>query len=274
MVIFAWSEEGCQRVAGKPKKMRRETAEMSRPRMRSTAQDSPQELLAAFDGEYRSITQIIIAKLRKSIYDGSIFDGGYGPGSRLNITDIAKRLNVSAIPVREALRRLEAEGLVEFRFNRGVVVRQLSASELRELFLVRLPLEKLAGAEAARRADAKSSRALRSILKEMDATKYGPAWHAMHENFHAELYALSGLPRLVELITSLRGQMRPYAKLYQDDPEQRRLVQLEHYALLKALGKRDQESIARIIGEHISRPARVALAKLSEGREMAADFSD
>lgn len=240
------------------------------PREHSIEQEPRQELS---EGEYRSLTQIVVAKLRRSIYDGTIFDGGYGPGSRLNISDIAKRLNVSAIPVREALRRLEAEGLVEFRVNRGVVVRQLSAAELRELFLVRLPLEKLAGSEAARWADAKSSRALGSILKEMDATEYGPAWHTIHERFHAELYGLSRLPRLGELIASLRGQMRPYAKLYQDDPEQRRLIQSEHYAMLKALGKRDQESIARIIGEHISRPARVGLAKLSEGKEMAADFT-
>jgi DNA-binding GntR family transcriptional regulator len=153
-------------------------------------------------------------------------------------------------------------------------VRQLSAAGLRELFLVRLPLEKLAGAEAARRADAKSSRALRSILERMDATEYGPAWHIIHKHFHAELYALSRLPCLGQMIASLRGQMRPYAKLYQNDPEQRRLIQADHYAMLKALDERDQQRIAQIIGEHISRPARVALTKFSEGKEMAADFSD
>lgn len=81
------------------------------------------------------------------------------------------------------------------------------------------------------------------------------------------------MPRLGQLIASLRGQMRPYAKLYQDDPAQRRLIQSEHYAMLKALGRHDQESIARIISEHISRPARLALGKLSEGQEMTADFS-
>jgi DNA-binding GntR family transcriptional regulator len=260
-------------VANQSRKEPKGVLHASKSRGGSTKPQLQQSPLAESEGEYRSLTQITLAKLRKSIYDGSIFDGGYGPGSRLNMTDIAKRLNVSAIPVREALRRLEAEGLVEFQVNRGVVVRQLSAAELRELFLVRLPLEKLAGAEAARLADTKSLRALGSILKDMDATEYGPTWHTMHEHFHAELYALSRLPRLGQMIASLRGQMRPYAKLYQDDPEQRRLIQSDHYAMLRALDKCDQESIARIIGEHISRPARVALAKLSEGKEMAADFS-
>lgn len=265
--------KGRPQVVNRPRIVRENVLDNGMPRGHGIEQEVSQEApSAASEGEYRSLTQIVVAKLRNSIYDGSIFDGGYGPGSRLNITDIAKRLNVSAIPVREALRRLEAEGLVEFRVNRGVVVRELSAAELRELFLVRLPLEKLAGAEAARWADRKSLSALRKILKEMDATEYGPAWHTIHEKFHAELYALSRLSRLAQLIASLRGQMRPYAKLYQNDQEQRRLVQSDHYAMLKALGKRDQEGISRIIGEHISRPARLSLAKLSEGKEMATDF--
>lgn len=225
------------------------------------------------DGEYRSLTQIITAKLRKSIYDGSIFDGEYGPGSKLNITDLAKRLNVSAIPVREALRRLEAEDLVEFRINRGVVVRQLSARELHELFLVRLPLESLAATAAARAADATSAKRLGSILDDMDVMEYGPDWHVTHERFHQELYALSGMPRLCQMIAGLRGQMRPYAKLYQDDPEQRHAIQSDHRAMVRALRKHDREKIADIIREHISRPARLALAKLSADKELVADFS-
>lgn len=251
----------------------RERPGKPRPWATDAGRDLQQESLAAPENEYRSLTQIITDRLRQSIYDGSIFDGKYGPGSRLNMTDLAKRLKVSAIPVREALRRLEAEDLVEFQVNRGVVVRQLSAAELRELFLVRLPLEKLAATEAARRADAKSVQALRLILKEMDAVEYGPTWHTMHERFHRELYSLAKLPRLGQLIANLRGQMRPYAKLYQEDPVQRRLIQSDHYAMVKALRAHDQDSIAQIIGEHISRPARLALSKLSEGNEMAADFS-
>lgn len=245
----------------------------SRVSQLGVAREKAADPLADTDGEYRSLTQIITAKLRKSIYDGSIFDGKYGPGSKLNITDLAKRLNVSAIPVREALRRLEAEDLVEFRLNRGVVVRQLSARELHELFLVRLPLEVLAVTEATRVADADSVKQLTSILKNMDAAGYGPEWHIMHERFHQELYALSGMPRLCQMVASLRGQMRPYAKLYQDDTVQRRIVQSEHYAVLKALRKHDRDEIGRIIREHISRPARLALAKLSADKEMVADFS-
>lgn len=244
----------------------------SRRRMQ---QPSKQEAsrLSGPEGEYKSLTQIIVSKLRKSIFDGSIFDGEYGPGSRLNITDLAKRLDVSAIPVREALRILEAEGLVEFRLNRGVVVKDLSAAELRELFLVRLPLETLAATEAVRWKSEKSLQPLELILGKMDATNKAETWHALHEKFHEALYSLSELPRLAQMIVGLRGQMRPYAKLYHDEPEQVRNVQVEHYALLKAIRKRDKEKIAQIIREHLSRPARLALAKMGSAKETISDFS-
>jgi len=246
--------------------------EKSKPRQRRQPSGQEASRLSGPEGEYRSLTQIIVSKLRKSIFDGSIFDGEYGPGSRLNITDLAKRLDVSAIPVREALRLLEAEGLVEFRLNRGVVVRELSAAGLRELFLVRLPLETLAATEAARWRSEKSLQTLESTLRKMDAASRSDTWHTLHERFHAELYSLSELPRLSQMIAGLRGQMRPYAKLYHDDPEQARHVQAEHYALLKAIEKRDKEKLVHIIREHLARPARLALAKLEAPKEMVLDF--
>lgn len=243
-----------------------------KPRHRKSQTFVEPTRLSGPEGEYRSLTQIVVSKLRKSIYDGSIFDGEYGPGSRLNITDLAKRLDVSPIPVREALRRLEAEGLVEFRPNRGVVVRELSASELRELFLIRLPLETLAATEAARLRSEKSIQVLESILRKMDGANQADMWRTLHERFHEELYALSQLPHLTRMIVSLRGQMRPYAKLYSDDPEQVKHVQEEHYALLQALRKRNDASIKRIIHEHLARPARLALGKLGAAPEIIADF--
>lgn len=243
-------------------------------KQRRRKQPSKQEMprLSGPEGEYRSLTQIIVSQLRKSIFDGSTFDGEYGPGSRLNITDLAKRLDVSAIPVREALRILEAEGLVEFRLNRGVVVRDLSAAELRELFLVRLPLETLAATEAARWRSEKSLQTLELTLNKMDAVSRSDTWHALHEGFHEELYSLSNLPRLSQMIAGLRGQMRPYAKLYHNDPDQSRHVQAEHYALLKAIKKRDKNKIAQIIHEHLARPARLALAKMGAAKEIAFDI--
>ena len=90
----------------------------------------------------------VYLRLREAILDGTL-----AGGETINQVQLSRRFGVSRTPVREALRNLEAEGLVEFRPNRGVVIRDLSATEVRELFLMRLPLELLAATQATLHAD-------------------------------------------------------------------------------------------------------------------------
>jgi DNA-binding GntR family transcriptional regulator len=206
---------------------------------------------------YRSLTQIIVEQIREEIYEGN-----YKAGAKLNIADLAQKFNASAVPVREALRNLEAEGLVEFRPNRGVVIRELSASEVRELCLMRLPLELLAATQAALHADDSALDSLEAILKQMDAANDPEEWHTFHDRFHYDFYALSQLPRLAQYAGVLRGQMRPYAKLYLSDPRHVETAQVEHYAMIAAARQRDPHAIRPALVEHLRRPAHMALAAL------------
>jgi len=209
------------------------------------------------DNTYRSLTQIIVGQIRRGIYEGT-----YKPGAKLNIADLAQNFNASAVPVREALRNLEAEGLVEFRPNRGVIIRDLSASELRELCLMRLPLELLAATQAALHADDAALDAVELILKRMDDVADTEEWHSLHERFHHDFYSLSQLPRLTQYAEVLRGQMRPYAKLYLSNPKHVGMAQAEHYAMIAAARKRDPHAIRPALVEHLRRPAHMALAAL------------
>lgn len=209
------------------------------------------------DTAYRSLTQIIVELIRQGIYEGT-----YKPGTRLNIADLAQSFNASAVPVREALRNLEAEGLVEFRPNRGVVIKELSASEVRELFLMRLPLELLAATQATLHADAQAMDRIELILKRMDAAAGSEEWHLLHDEFHHEFYGLSELPRLTQYIEVLRGQMRPYAKLYLSDPKHVRMAQEEHYVMVEAARRHDPEAVRPALVEHLRRPAHMALKAL------------
>lgn len=215
-------------------------------------------------GQYKSLTQIIVELLRERI-----FNGEYCPGARLNIADLSQHFKVSPVPVREALRNLETEGLVEFHLNRGVVVRALSADEVRELFLIRRRLEALAAVEAARVVDDETLAALEAILGEMDEAAGSDKWHLLHTQFHDRLTRASGLPRLIHLVSVLRGQMRPYAKLYLGNAEHLAAAQSEHYALLAALRAGDTDSIERIVEDHLSRPARLAIEAFEKGAEHA-----
>lgn len=217
--------------------------------------------------DYRSLTQIVVTHLRNGI-----FRGEFPPGSRLNIADLATQYNVSAVPVREALRNLETEGLVEFRVNRGAIVRELSRNEVRELYLIRLPLELLAAIEASHHADEKSIRVLEAILTKMDKLTIGSEkWHELHGRFHDELNLLAQLPRLSQMIRVLRGQMRPYSKTYLENSEHLTAAQAEHYQLVEAVRGGNQPAIKRLIREHLHRPARLAMRAFGASETLEID---
>lgn len=187
-----------------------------------------------------------------------IFDGEYAPGARLNISDLAQKFGASPVPVREALRNLEAEGLVKFHANRGVVVRELALDEVRELFLIREPLEQLAATEAMRIAKPSDVAALEMIVTKMDKGVGSEAWHRLHTQFHQRLYSLSNSPRLAQLIDSLRGQMLPYSKIYLKDRSHLMQAQKEHHEMVECLRTRDIKAMKALIHEHLARPARIA----------------
>lgn len=84
----------------------------------------------------RSVVELVIEEVRRLILDGSL-----RPGSNLSITDLSNRLQVSHIPVREALRRLETEGLIELRRSRSAVVADLSEADVHQVFHLRTLLE-------------------------------------------------------------------------------------------------------------------------------------
>lgn len=217
--------------------------------------------------EDRSLAQIIAARLREGVFDGT-----YPPGSRLNIADLAAQFSVSAVPVREALRNLETEGLVAFRLNKGATVRELSAAEVRELYMIRCPLETLATVAAAHHADDGKLDELTGMLAAMDAVTGTERWHALHGGFHERLYQLADMPRLFQVITVLRGQMRPYSKTYLNDPVHVSQAEAEHYQLLRAMRERDENKIRTIIRDHLRRPTQLAIFALGKAGPAEIDY--
>jgi DNA-binding GntR family transcriptional regulator len=91
-----------------------------------------------------------------------------------------------------------------------------------------------------------------------------PEWHALHEQFHNQLYALSGLPRLSQFVAVLRGQMRPYAQLYLNDAAHMRETHAEHFEIVAAARAGSVARLNKLVKEHLKRPARIALAALGE----------
>jgi DNA-binding GntR family transcriptional regulator len=210
---------------------------------------------AATGGAHRTLAEKAFASLHHGI-----LTGGLVPGQRLLIEELAERLEMSPMPIREALRRLDAVGLVEHVPHRGARVTELSLGDLREVYEARLALEPLAVRHAAERfegADAEQAGA--ALAQHVVAYRRGDtaaAWTA-HTDFHFALYRAAGSSWLVRLITPLWESSERYriASL----PKSRTLDERrrEHERILEACTRRDPEGAALELYNHLALTANL-----------------
>lgn len=148
-----------------------------------------------------SVVDHTINALRAGIRDHS-----FAPGQRLIVADITRRLGVSAGPVREAIRRLNGEGLIDIQPNRGAVVRRFDAADIAEIFSVREAVEARAAELAALNIDqGDNRRKLDEIMAEApDAeAEGGPRYIDHNARFHALIYEMAGNNKLREVAEGL-----------------------------------------------------------------------
>ena len=190
-----------------------------------------------------------------------ILGGLLGPGQPVNQDEIAERLGVSRMPVREALRTLAVEGLVQFHPNRGAVVTELSRRDMEELYALRIMLEGPAARRSAENMTSEHLTGLQGLIKEMERLRDGPRaeWAEVHYRFHLSLYEAAGMPRLGRLIAGLRNLVEPYSRIYIRLPERMRQAEREHRDLVAACRKRDGERAEKVLVEHLSSPSRALL---------------
>lgn len=177
--------------------------------------------------------------------------------------EIATQLAVSHIPVREALRQLQSEGLVTFRPNHGVTVTAHTPEEIRELYEIRAILETAAIRRAASRLpDAALDRAER-ILDEGERSHEGAEdWGSHDVDFHRIIYDLDGRPHLRELIDGFLRRVDRYWLQHGLMLKHRRQFEAEHRKLLEALRARDGERAAAVLERHLHGAARHLVAAL------------
>ncbi|NND85609.1 MAG: GntR family transcriptional regulator [Acidimicrobiia bacterium] len=159
--------------------------------------------------EAKSIEEAVTDALREAILSGDL-----GPGQRLAQVELSEALGVSRIPLRDALRRLEAEGLVEIRGRAGAHVSSLDARDLAEVYDMRILLEP----ECARLAvDALPDDAIGRLLDlsvEMDATARDPIRGSRARTaFYAELYSFADRPRMRATILELRALVHVHHRI-------------------------------------------------------------
>ncbi len=186
----------------------------------------------------------------------AIITGRLRPGARLPIEELADVLEMSPMPIREAVRRLDAAGLVENIPHRGARVTELSTTDLAEVYEARLALEMLAIRRAAERFDAAHealARARLAALEQMTDDKSAAA-SASHEAFHFALYAAADSAWLQRLIRPVWETSERYCL---EVPHVRQLAKRrrEHRAILDACIAHDPGGAALALHDHLARTA-------------------
>ncbi|MGA8583150.1 MAG: GntR family transcriptional regulator [Roseiarcus sp.] len=204
----------------------------------------------------------IVERLREAILTGRL-----QPGSRLVESDLTSRFGVSRGPVREALRRLTADGLIEHWPHRGAVVRRLTEREIRELFLIRIEMEALA-ARLAAAADAPERRTgFVAAIQPIYADAPRNPCEYLNENaaFHDAVMALADNLELRDLAARLQ---LPLIMAQVGDvltPAVLNASVQEHRAVAQAILDRDPEAASARMRAHLERAAALALARRAAG---------
>ncbi len=211
--------------------------------------------------------------LRDRIHDrlrGAILSGDLAPGSPVIEAELAARLGASRTPVREALRRLEAEGLLEPRGGRGSVVREVRSDQVECIFEIREALESLAARRAARTIRDADLRRLADLVERMRGAADDANEMERHDTaFHDIILAAGNGDRLKRMLSDLREELITYRFLSLSDGERRVATVGEHEAILDALRARDEAAAGARTAAHIAN-ARAAVLRLAQAQNAAA----
>ncbi len=211
--------------------------------------------------EYLPLRDVVFRTLRQAILRGEL-----RPGERLMEIHLAQKLGVSRTPVREAIRKLELEGLVIMIPRKGAVVAEITISDLEDVLEVRMALEELAIKYACRRITPEQLEELKSLSDEFKKTLYGNDVGACAQadmKFHEAIYASTGNGRLVQILNNLREQMYRYRMEYLKDRQSYSLLVREHEEILYYLEQRDEKMALEVTSRHIGRQKEHIIAALN-----------
>lgn len=192
--------------------------------------------------------EAVLAELRRAIGTGEL-----APGQQVLQDALAERYGVSRVPLREALKVLEAEGQVSYVPHRGYFVAELSLADLLEVYRLRELLEgeavrvgvpRLTEEDLDRLAEAVAACEVSAADGDLGALT------AANRRLHFDLLESCGMPRLVRLIRVLWDATDVYRSLYYGDETNRSVVEAEHRAVLAAARRRDAEATARLLHQH------------------------
>ena len=209
--------------------------------------------------EFLPLREVVYMTLRKAILTEKL-----RPGERLMENTIAQKLGVSRTPVREAIRMLGDEGLVDLIPRRGAQVAQISLQELKDVLEIRKSLEVLATERACEIMDEEEMYALRRAEERFDTAVRGGDPTELAEA--DVIYTAAGNRRLLSILSNLREQMYRFRLEYLKQPDTLANLVEEHRAIVSAVERRDAEAAKALIIAHIDNQ-KTGISRMLAGKE-------
>ncbi|MEA3336743.1 MAG: GntR family transcriptional regulator [Chloroflexota bacterium] len=193
-------------------------------------------------------SELVLNKLRDAIIDGTLV-----PNEQLKTTDLAEEMGVSRTPVREALFRLEDEGLVVTQPYRGAIVAPMSVEGVLGAYELLSVIEGLAGRKAAETIDDQDLEDLENILTEMqealDRQEYG-VYYDCNYRFHSEISSWYQNEKAQEILHQLWNYTQRLRQQYPSSPRRFANAMKEHRAMLAALRRHDGQQVESLLRQH------------------------
>lgn len=214
----------------------------------------------------KPLGQHVFEQLKQAIIQGDV-----APGDRLVESRIAEAMDISRTPVREAIHKLEREGLLRKLPRGGFSVVSLTRQDIEETFGIRCVLERYAARLAAinhkeEELDPLEER-IREFQKCLDAGRMDDL-PRINTAFHNHLYDLCKSPKLIKMISDLRDQIYRFRRIILNVEAMAKVSNQDHRKMLKAIRERDTEKVESLVQEHIMRGKEIVqreLAKIRKG---------
>ncbi len=199
--------------------------------------------------EYLPLRDVVFYTLRRAILKGEL-----EPGERLMEVALANKMGVSRTPIREAIRKLELEGLVVMIPRRGAEVAKITEKDLKDVLEVRECLERFAICLACERITPEEIVRLKDACKDFEVSLTGTDLTVCAEcdvKFHDIIFEATRNARLIQMLNNLREQMYRYRLEYIKDQESHAQLIAEHDEIVMALSARDQAHAVAVMSDHI-----------------------
>ena len=214
---------------------------------------------------YKPLREIVFETLRSAI-----LEGGLKPGERVMEVQLAEKLGVSRTPVREAIRKLELEGLLVMLPRKGAYVADVSIKDVLNVLEVRASLEGLAASLAAERITEEEIENLKKNAEEFEKMSKENDRDGMilkDTEFHSVLLNASRNDKLLNIVEGLSDQVQRYRVVYFTEYTDAKNIMLEHRAIIEAISERDGEKADRLAQEHIENIGNYLLSQKTQGED-------